>query len=297
MKKMILTENDFNNLEKLPLVEGTIEKESTMYYVPNNEKEIIKVYNNFDDRLYLIEKLKTTRNLLKYIKETQIQELLRPHGIAMINKKIIGTIYPEIDAYTARVYLNLNIIPIKLKIEILKKIGLLLDKIKNTNPLYNAAFSDVHLDNFLINNIIVNEYKKIVELSIVACDTDSMKIMDSKGNPSYYLYDSEKLSELDKYRLDSENVIIPDSNTDIYCYNMIILDFISKSNFAYCLNIDEYNRYINYLDKLNINPNLLQAFASVYKKDIDNISALPYLDSLYKIDENASLSSFYKSLK
>ncbi len=71
------------------LVEGTIEKESTMYYVPNNEKKIIKVYKDFDNKLYIMEKLKTTRNLLKYIKETQIEELLRPLGIAMIDKKII----------------------------------------------------------------------------------------------------------------------------------------------------------------------------------------------------------------
>ena len=121
-----------------------------------------------------------------------------------------------------------------------------------------------------------------------------MKILDSKGNPAYYLYDSEKLSELDKYKIDSDNIIIPDSNTDIYCYIMIILDFISKSNYAYCLNIDEYNRYIDYLDKLNINSNLLQSFASVYKNNIDNINPLPYLDSLYEIGENASLQLFYK---
>ena len=94
------------------------------------KKEIIKVYKNFDDKLYLMEKLKTTRNLLKYVKETKIQELIRPHGIAMINKNIIGTIYPEIDAYTARVYLSLSIIPIKLKIEILKKLDHYLIKLK-----------------------------------------------------------------------------------------------------------------------------------------------------------------------
>ena len=297
MEKLVLSETEFNNLKKLPLVEGTIEKESIMYYVPNNEEEIIKVYKNFDDKSYLMEKLRNTRYLLKYIKENQIQELLKPHGIAMIDKEIIGIIYPEIEAYTARFYLNLNIIPIKLKIEILRKIGLLLDKIKNTNPKYNAAFADVHLDNFLINDIIVDKYKNITKLSIIGCDTDSMKIMDSKGTPGYYLYDGEKLSKFNKYKIDSEKTIIPDSNTDIYCYNMIILDYISKSNFVYCLNIDEYNRYLDYLDRLNIDTNLLLAFESVYKKDIDNISVLPFIDSLYKIDENASLSSFYRNYR
>ena len=297
MKKLVLSETEFNNLKKLPLVEGTIEKESIMYYVPNNEEEIIKVYKNFDDKSYLMEKLRNTRYLLKYIKENQIQELLKPNGIAMVDKEIIGIIYPEIEAYTARFYLNLNIISTKLKIEILRKIGLLLDKIKNTNPKYNAAFADVHLDNFLINDIIVDKYKNITKLSIIGCDTDSMKIMDSKGTPGYYLYDGEKLSKFNKYKIDSEKTIIPDSNTDIYCYNMIILGYISKSNFVYCLNIDEYNRYLDYLDRLNIDTNLLLAFESVYKKDIDNISVLPFIDSLYKIDENASLSSFYRNYR
>ena len=294
MKKIILTNEDYNNLEPLHLIEGTIEKESYMYYVPSNDKEIIKAYKNYNDKLYIIEKLRTIRNLLKYIKEEQFQELLKPTGFALMGNKIIGTIYPNIEAYTARIYLYSNIISIKLKIEILKKIGLLLEKIKNSNPKYNAAFADVHIDNFLIDDIIVDSNKNINNLSIVACDTDSMKILDSKGNPAYYLYDSEKLSELDKYKIDSDNIIIPDSNTDIYCYIMIILDFISKSNYAYCLNIDEYNRYIDYLDKLNINSNLLQSFASVYKNNIDNINPLPYLDSLYEIGENASLQLFYK---
>ncbi len=295
MEKLNLTTDELKKLEPLHLIEGTIEKESTMYYAPNNEKEVIKVYNNFNDKLYLMTRLKTIRNLLKYTKEIDFPELLKPLGFALIDNKIIGTIYPEIDAYTARIYLYSNIIPLKVKIEILKKIGLLLEKIKNTNPKYNAAFSDVHIDNFLVDNIIVDDKKNIRDLSIIACDTDSMKIMDSKGNPAYYLYDSERLSRFEKYRLDKDKNIIPDSNTDIYCYIMLILDFISQSHFIYCLNPKEYNHYLDYLDKININHNLLNAFASIYENDIDNISPIPYLNSLNEINEKASLQSFYKS--
>ena len=294
MKKINLTEEEYNNLEKLHLVVGTIEKESIMYYFPSNEKEIIKVYNNFDNKLYVMEKLRNTRNLLKYTKEIEFDELLKPSGIALLDNEIIGIIYPNIEAYTARTYLYLNIVPMKVKVEIFKKIGLLLEKIKYSYSKYNAAFSDVHADNFLVNDITVDKDKNITNLSIIACDTDSMRILDSKGTPGLYLYDSEKLSEYDKYNFDDEKIIIPDYNTDIYCYIMTILDFISKSNFAYCLNDDEYNRYIDYLDKLQINSNLLESFSSIYKNDIDNISPLPYLDSLYDIDERSSLKSFYE---
>ena len=294
MKKINLTEEEYNNLKKLHLVVGTIEKESIMYYFPNNEKEIIKVYNNFDNKLYVMEKLRNTRNLLKYTKEIEFDELLKPSGIALLDNEIIGIIYPNIEAYTARTYLYLNIVPMKVKVEIFKKIGLLLEKIKNSYSKFNAAFSDVHADNFLVNDITVDKDKNITNLSIIACDTDSMRILDSKGTPGLYLYDSEKLSEFDKYNFDDEKIIIPDYNTDIYCYIMTILDFISKSNFAYCLNEDEYNRYIDYLDKLQINSKLLESFSSIYKNDIDNISPLPYLDSLYDIDERSSLKSFYE---
>lgn len=295
MKKINFTKEELNNLEKLHLVVGTIEKESIMYYSPSNENEIIKVYNNFDNKLYVMEKLRNTRNLLKYIKEFEFDELLKPTGIALLDNEIIGIIYPIVEAYTARTYLNLNIVPMKLKIEIIRKIGLLLEKINNSDSKFNAAFSDVHADNFLVNDIKVDENKNITNLSIMACDTDSMRILDSKGTPGLYLYDSEKLTEFDKYKFDSEKIIIPDSNTDIYCYIMIILDFISKSNFAYCLNVDEYNRYIDYLDKLQYDSKLLESFSSIYKNDIDNISPLPYLDSLYNIDEKSSLKSFYEN--
>ena len=294
MKKINLTEEEYNNLKKLNLVVGTIEKESIMYYFPSNEKEIIKVYNNFDNKLYVMEKLRNTRNLLKYTKEIEFDELLKPSGIALLDNEIIGIIYPNIEAYTARTYLYLNIVPMKVKVEIFKKIGLLLEKIKKSYSKFNAAFSDVHADNFLVNDITVDKDKNITNLSIMACDTDSMRILDSKGTPGLYLYDSEKLSEFDKYNFDDEKIIIPDYNTDIYCYIMTILDFISKSNFAYCLNEDEYNRYIDYLDKLQINSKLLESFSSIYKNDIDNISPLPYLDSLYDIDERSSLKSFYE---
>ena len=73
---------------------------------------------------------------------------------------------------------------------------MLLQKIKNTD----AAFSDVHIDNFLVDDITVDKDRNIKHLSITACDTDSMRIKDSKGNPAYYLCGNDKLMEFDKYK-------------------------------------------------------------------------------------------------
>ena len=293
MKNLDLTSEEFSNLEPFRVMEGTIEKESSMYHLPD-ENKIIKAYNNSDDKYYLMRKLRAIRNLLEYTSKTDMPELLTPHGFLTVDNQVIGAIYPIIDAYTARTYLYSEYINMELKVEILKKIGTLLEKIKNSHPKYNAAFSDVHIDNFLIEDIIVDENKNINDISLVACDTDSMRILDSKGNPSYYLCDVEKLGEIGKYRPDCEGNIIPDFNSDLYCYNMILLDFISKSNYVYCLGVDEYNRYIDYLDKINVDPNILSAFESVYRYDMDNLSPLEHLDALHDINEEASLQSFYR---
>ena len=75
---------------------------------------------------------------------------------------------------------------------------------------------------------------------------------------------------------------------------MILLDHISKANYVYCLSIEEFYRYLDYLDSIEVDPNLLQAFRSLYEDDKDNISALPFLDSVYSIPSEASLKSFYK---
>lgn len=290
MYTLNLSDNEFLNLKPFKLMEGTLEKESNMYFMPNNENEIIKIYKNYNDKDYINFKMKTIDNFMKFMSEYNFKELLKPNGILKVNNEIRGVIYPKINGLTTRVYLNSNYTDVKTKITILKKIGLLLDKIKKTSPKYNAAFSDVHVDNFIVNDYSINDLN---DISITACDTDSMRVLDSNGVPGFYLYDAEKLEDFSKYEIDNNYNIIPNSNTDIYCYIMLILDVISKSEYVFSLNIDEYNRYINYLKDNGLNDNLVDSFLSIYE-DKDNISPLPYLDYLNDINNDMDLVSFYK---
>lgn len=294
MKTLELNQTEFKQLEPFHLIEGTLEKESDLYYMPGNKNEIIKVYKNYQNKRYMAEKMATNANLLKYTSELSFPELLTPSGILKVDNEIVGTIYPRIKGYTTRIYFYTFYCPIKVKIEILRKIGTLLEKIKNTNPLYNAAFSDVHVDNFMVTGFPSNNIKNSPNFKIMACDTDSMKLLDTPGITGYYLYDADKLGDYDKYPLDEDGFVIPSSNTDIFCYIMMIFDLISRSEYVYCLNEDEYYRYIDYLDKIGFDSKLLESFASVYDDNIDNISPLPYLDSLSKMSDESTLLSFYK---
>lgn len=294
MKTLELTKEEFENLKPLHLIQGTLEKESDMYYAPGTKKKVIKVYKNYEDQVYIDAKMLALDNLLQYTKELDFPELLKPIGILKVEDKIMGTIYPKITGYTSRIYLNTFYDTMDIKIAILRKIGELLERIANTNPKYNAAFADVHVDNFIVNGIPLDNVTNIDNIKITACDTDSMKILSSPGITGYYLYDSDKLSDFSKYPLDMDGFVLANTNTDIYCYSMMLLDLISKSEYVYTLNIDEYYRYLDYLDKLGFDGNLLNAFASVYEEDIDNISPLPYLEGLKKISNDSSLTNFYK---
>ena len=289
-----MTKEEFENLKPLHLIAGTLEKESDMYYVPGTKKKIIKVYKNYQDKAYIDAKMLAIDNLLQYKREVDFPELLEPTGILKVENNIMGPIYSKILGYTSRIYLNTFYDTIDIKIEIFRKIGELLHKIAKTNPKYNAAFADVHVDNFIINGIPLDNVRNVKNISITACDTDSMKILSSPGITGYYLYDGDKFSDFDKYPLDEDGYVLANTNTDIYCYSMMLLDLISKSEYVYSLNIDEYYHYLDFLDKLGFDSNLLRAFASLYEEDIDNISPLPYLDGLRTISDECALTNFYQ---
>ena len=294
MKILELDGKEFENLKLFPLIKGTLESESDLYWAPNSNDELIKIYKNYHDQEYIAEKMQIVNNLIKYTSELDFPELLVPSGIAKVDNHIVGPILPLIKGYTVKIYFYTFYSPLKVKVEILKKIGMLLDKIKNTNPKYNAAFADVHADNFMIVGFPSDNVENSPEFKIMACDTDSMKILDSPGVTGLYLADSDKFMDYEKYPLDENYMVKPSSNTDIYCYIMMILELVAKSNYVSCLNEDEYYRYLDFLDKLGFDSKLLNSFASIYDDSIDNISPLEYIDSLMKMSNKSTLQNFYK---
>ena len=290
-----LTRGEFEKLERFPLIKGTLESESDLYYVPGNHKRIIKVYKNYRDVGYVMGKMHEIDNLIRYTTELNFPELLVPDGKAMIDGYMLGPTMPVIPGYTAKIYFYTFYSSVKVKVEILRKIGMLLEKIRLTSPKYNAAFADVHADNFIIPGFPSSNIKFSPYFRIVACDTDSMKLIDSPGVTGLYLADSDKFMDYEKYPLDDDYMVMPSSNTDIYCYIMMTLELIAKSNYVSCLNEDEYYRYLDFLDKLGFDHKLLESFASIYDDTTDNISPLPYIDAVLKMNNKSTLLNFYKT--
>ncbi len=141
------------------------------------------------------------------------------------------------------------------------------------NPLLSDfCLGDLHEDNFIVSN------KKLYTI-----DLDDAKI-DSISPIASYLQVGSLFSYLhtDKYIIEDYNPYFVkykvDYNTDMYCYIMVILNFLYGDN-VNNMDIEEFYCYLDYLDRLGIDGSLLKCFNSIYS-DFDNINPMNYIDSL-----------------
>ena len=151
------------------------------------------------------------------------------------------------------------------------------------NPLLSDfCLGDLHEDNFIVSN------KKLYTI-----DLDDIKI-DSISPIVSYLQVVSLFSYLhtDKYIIEDYNPYFVkykvDYNTDMYCYIMVILNFLYGDN-VNNMNINDFYCYLDYLYKIGIDSSLLECFNSISSSD-DNINPMNYIDSL-------TSNQFYRAKK
>lgn len=284
MERLDLTSKELEQLDSLNLKSYIINTESK-FYLYNNK--LLKIYLEYfyNDYENMEIRFNIINDLIRFLKEVNIPELVTPEKLITIDEKFAGILIPRIYGQNVSAIINSPNVPLNIKIEILKQIGIILEKIKNLDAKYNAAFADVHADNFMVSGINNQNLSDKSNIKTFGIDTEGMKFFNHTGNSNYYFGDNANLDNLDKYEVNYAGLIIPSTNTDIFCYVNMILEFIAKDNEFHLKNIDEFKRYLDYLDKLDFDPKLLEAFASIYKNDTPNISPLPYLDTINNLPE------------
>ena len=199
MEVLSLNNDDFENLEPYELDDTIWHGESKIYYDPTNKKRILKIYHSHFNKKWKIQKLKAIKNLIKFTDEYNIPEIIWPEGLVNIDKDFKGIILPIIPGNNASIYLSDGSVPKNIKIDILKQIATILEKIKNTKS--GACFADVHSDNFLIDGIETGNIKA------KGIDTESMRIYNSPGVTNFYLLNNGNLYSNKKYNLDNVGII------------------------------------------------------------------------------------------
>ena len=247
-----------------------------------NTSGYLKIVNYFNRKMVLkkIDPIRCDEVISKVLFLNRYKNLMPsnfviPEFLALLDNK---------DLYMAIDYINGNNlgdvlkdknINIRDKKIYLSYIGNTLEEMRHMreNPLLSDfCLGDLHEDNFIVSN------KKLYTI-----DLDDAKI-DSISPIASYLQVGSLFSYLhtDKYIIEDYNPYFVkykvDYNTDMYCYIMVILNFLYGDN-VNNMNINDFYCYLDYLYKIGIDSSLLKCFNSIYS-DFDNINPMNYIDSL-----------------
>ena len=141
--------------------------------------------------------------------------------------------------------------------------------------------------------------KDIDKLKAIDLDSSYIEGLEGITPPSmtYYILRNYNLWKFpNKYKRTNLGIVIPNRDSDLYSYNMIILKILSNYN-MHDVDMDTYYNYLLYLESIGIDKNLIDIFRNIYSDD----SNLNPGDLVYELDddvvERTDYKQFIKTLK
>ena len=196
-----------------------------------------------------------------------------PNKLVSVDNEISGFTIPFLSNNTnLGVFLKDLNVPDEDKIKYLKELGNILRRVEMINEEgFDFAFNDLHENNFIINHDDNDR--------LCAVDLDSSYMKTNYPQASHYLFNNMYINKIpEKYKVNKYGINIPDLNSDLFCYNMIILNTIAHGKVS-SLNINDYYMYINYLSDLGFGDDLLASFRTLYSSG-NNINPVNYLGGI-----------------
>ena len=276
MQIINMSKTKLNSLEPLILPKNVTSTECELFKYPyyGKEKLLKKLHRTdgiiFANKLYTIEALNAN-------KDSMPSNFVLPESLVSINKKIEAFTMKYIKGINLSVILNNPDLTYEDKIHYLKSIGRILEQMQNIRKytnLNNFYLGDIHEDNFLVE-------RDKQEIYIV--DLDSCKIAGNKSFPGRYLTNSSLIKYNNtKYQTLSQTDDLADykidENTDIYCYIIMILNYLYDGRVDR-LSLDKFYDFINYLEDIKVNIELIECFNKIVVGG-NNINPCNYLDTL-----------------
>lgn len=281
------SKKEFDGMEKLS-TNKTVNTEAELYLLLQKEnwRKKYKLFKKFYNTSGVIfsNKISTINTLIDFKNDINdyINELTIPESFVSINSKVQGYIMDYINGNNLSKLLYNSKISLKEKIEYLKQVGLVLKKmrtLRNIEDVEDFFLGDLHED-----NIIVDEYGKIHII-----DMDSCKIGGNLPSPSLYMSRlKRKKCFNNKYKFNDycTEIINPNEDTDNYCFAMMLLNTLYQDNIA-SLSLEEFYNYLDYLDYIGIDKNLINIFSNLYTNK-KNYNCVDFIDS---IDDKAYRAS------
>lgn len=241
MQIINMSKTKLNSLEPLILPKNVTSTECELFKYPYYGKEKLLKKLHRTDGIIFANKLYTIE-ALNANKDSMPSNFILPESLVSINKKI--------EAFTMKYIKGINLSVI----------------LNNPDITYE--------DNFLVE-------RDKQEVYIV--DLDSCKIAGNKSFPGRYLTNSSLIKYNNtKYQTLSQTDDLADykidENTDIYCYIIMILNYLYDGRVDR-LSLDKFYDFINYLEDIKVNIELIECFNKIVVGG-NNINPCNYLDTL-----------------
>ena len=224
------------------------------------------------DENFIRDKIKTVELLdknRKYLPE----EYVIPDSILSVDGEQIGIIEPFIKGKSLRSIFYDEEYPLDKKISYMKKIGDLLYKMNylRENGVSNLYIGDIHSGNFIIDR---NKNLKVVDL-------DSSRIGDGPVYPAIHLIEGSIARNKPTYRYTRDGLVIPDRNSDLHGYHMMIMEMLFDDDIYY--DEEAFDRNLDILKKTGIDKRFIDSFERL-TSPYDNTNPKNLLDCIdYKI--------------
>lgn len=271
MISLVLKESELKRLKEYPLDNNIVNTESIIYYYKRDyfTGENLLLKKLYDTRDTKVERKIKTIETLQESPLMEYKELVIPQDVISIQGIKSGFTIKEITNNTnLQLILNNNNISTSKKIELLKKIGELLNKV--TSQEQEFYFGDLQPSNILVDE----------EDNIFVVDLDSSAVNRKKPLETKYIVFDHKTHDVRKYKVNKAKRAYPSKDIDIYCFNTMVLNTIAGEP-IHRTTIPEYYEYLNYLDDKGISRDILDIFSNHYSNK-PNESVYPYLDELPK---------------
>jgi serine/threonine protein kinase len=280
-----LSKREYKRLKPIILSKPITQTEADLYeFSYDGERKIIKTIFTLDKE-FTQAKVETIERLNEY-KNILPTSFCIPDNLIAVRNKIKAFTVPYFYGEPLSSILNNPNIPLNKHIYYLTKIGEILEelnKIRTNTNLKNLFIGDLHE-----SNIMINAYSN--QIGII--DIDSCRIGTNYSYTSKYLTPFSLVkTQPDKYHINKligngPGYIIPDKNSDIYCYIVMILNYITGDIFKY-FTIDDFYEYLNILSKSGINKEILYLIENIVTKN-ENINPYEYLRELTPKDIQTS---------
>lgn len=276
MKVTTISKRKYRELQRLPLDEGVCNSESIIYNLNiRGERKILKELKDKEGEYYAT-KMYTVEMLDDY-NEYVPKNLYVPDTIAVVGGETIGFTIPYMEGINLKTILQSPQISIDDQIFYLRKIGKLLEQLRNMRkytPLTDFYLNDLHESNFIVN---------LETQELGAIDLDSCKIGNNGVYPSRYASPYSLVQHVPSKYIVNESgrcggFIVPNDDSEIYCYIMTILNYLFGGN-IFRLNLENFYVYLNYLERIGIDKELLMVIEKIVTSG-PNINPEPYLETL-----------------